>query len=60
MANAIAKNRPHRMSGDLALHVVDVMESFHLSAAAERKVKTRSTCERPAALPAGLPVGELD
>jgi predicted dehydrogenase len=50
MANGIASGRPHRASGALALHVLDVMESIHDAAAAGTAVELRTTCERPAAL----------
>src|SRR5207237_339513 len=29
MAAAIVENRPHRASGDLAYHVLDIMQGFH-------------------------------
>ena len=48
------------MNGQMALHIVEVMESFHTSADAGKKIVMQSTCERPAALPPGLAVGELD
>ncbi|MDG1459061.1 MAG: Gfo/Idh/MocA family oxidoreductase [Pseudoprimorskyibacter sp.] len=54
MAQAIAENRPHRCSLELALHVVDVMTSI-LSAGTERKwIDISTTCERPAPLDATL------
>jgi predicted dehydrogenase len=59
MAEAIQKRRPHRMSGELGLHVLEVMESFHTSSKAGRKISLQSKCRRPEALPAGLPVGKV-
>ncbi len=32
MAHAILEGRPHRASGDLALHVLEVMEAFETAA----------------------------
>ena len=60
MAEALRKEQPHRMSGELALHVVEVMESFHLSADAGKKIVMKSTCEQPRPLPPGLEPGQLD
>jgi predicted dehydrogenase len=60
LANAQVTGRAHRLNGDMSLHIVEVMESFHLSAEAGKKIVMQSNCERPAALPAGLPLGELD
>jgi predicted dehydrogenase len=51
MAAAISEGRPHRASGDLALHVLDVMESLRRSAATGRVVRLRTTCEQPLPLP---------
>jgi predicted dehydrogenase len=60
MAQAIVTGRPHRASGALAGHVLDVMCAFEEASAAGRHVTIKSTCERPAALPVGLKPGELD
>ncbi len=53
MAWAIRQNRPHRTSGDLALHVLEVMEAFQISSDEGRHVTISSRPERPAAMPAG-------
>ncbi len=60
MAYAIQSGRPHRASGDLAFHVLDIMLSLEESAALGQHVTLRSAVDQPAALPAGLPDGELD
>jgi predicted dehydrogenase len=60
MAQAIRANRPHRASGALALHVLEVMEAFQTSSDTGRAIEISSRPERPAPLPAGLAVGELD
>lgn len=44
---------PHRASGELALHVLDIMESIHEASATNRAVRLTTTCQRPATLPAG-------
>jgi predicted dehydrogenase len=60
MAKAITTNRPHRASGDLAFHVLEIMAAFEQSSTTGQHVDLKSTCERPAALPVGLALGELD
>jgi predicted dehydrogenase len=60
LAYAIRSGRPHRATGELANHVVEVMEAFEKSSVTGRHVKIASTCERPAMLPTGLASGELD
>jgi predicted dehydrogenase len=55
MAAAIQENRPHRASGDLAFHVLDVMLSILDAAKSGTTVKLDSVVDRPAALPVGLP-----
>jgi predicted dehydrogenase len=60
MAYAICSGRPHRASGELAAHVLDIMHAFEHSSSAGRTIELTTTCERPAPLPAGLPPGVLD
>jgi predicted dehydrogenase len=60
MAHAIRAARPHRASGALAFHVLEVMEGFQTSSDAGAAVKISTRPERPAPLPASLTVGELD
>ncbi|HVA88593.1 MAG TPA: Gfo/Idh/MocA family oxidoreductase [Chloroflexota bacterium] len=50
MAEAIRNGRPHRASGDLAYHVLDVMQAIHETAADGQRRTIESTCERPEAL----------
>jgi len=59
MAYAIRSNRPHRANGDLALHVLEVMEAFHTAAAEGRTIKITTATERPAPLPVSLVDGRL-
>ena len=60
MAYGIAGGRPHRASGELAYHVLDLMESLLAASDEGRHIMIASTCARPAALPVGLPDGTLD
>ncbi len=52
MALAIRSKRPHRASGDLALHVLEVMEAVGRSAETRRAIEIKTAPERPA------PIGE--
>jgi predicted dehydrogenase len=60
MANAIRAGRPHRASGELALHVLDAMEAAADASRKGKAVMLTTTCQRPAALPMGLLPGTLD
>ena len=60
MAYAIQSGRPHRASGDLAFHVLDIMQALDESAALGQHVDIESTLELPLALPPDLPAGVLD
>jgi len=60
MAMALRSGRPHRASGDLAFHVLDIMQTIHEAPAKGRYQTLKSTCERPAPLPMGLKPGTLD
>lgn len=60
MAAAMQSGRPHRASGALAFHVLDIMEALHDAARSGHHQELASTCERPAPLPMGLEKGQLD
>lgn len=60
MAHAIQTNRPHRANGELALHVLEIMEAIHVASAESHHIQLTTTCDRPAALPLDAPVGILD
>ncbi len=60
MVRAIQTGRPHRASGTLAYHVLDVMLSFNESSVSRQHITIESRCERPAPLPMGLSPGEID
>lgn len=53
MAMAIRGDRPHRASGELALHVLEVLEAFETSSRSGQFVRMASTCLRPEPVPAG-------
>lgn len=54
MARAIAGGTAHRAAGELAYHVLDVMESMLASAQAGLAVEITSSCARPAPVPLGV------
>jgi len=57
MARAIAGDQPHRASGEMAYHVLEVMQRLIDSSADGRRLEIDSTLERPAPVPLGpLPV----
>jgi predicted dehydrogenase len=60
MAQAIRQGRPHRASGELAFHVLEVMEAFQTSSDLGATVAIASRPERPQPMPARLKTGELD
>ena len=53
MADAIRNDRPHRASGDLAFHVLEVMEAFQRSSDSGQHIAMTTRPERPAPLPVG-------
>ena len=59
MAHAIASDRPHRASGDLALHVLEVMEAFEKSSQSGAVIEIATPVERPAPLAHSLVDGRL-
>ncbi len=58
MASAIRAGRPHRASGELAYHVLDVMAAFEEASTSGRHVAITSGPPRVAALSAGWPDAE--
>jgi predicted dehydrogenase len=60
MANGLASGRPHRANGDMAYHVLDIMQAVEESSATGRHVSMDSTCRQPEPLPLGLLAGRLD
>ena len=53
MATAIRRNRPHRASGDLALHTLEILEALEQSAVEGRTIPLQTRCTRPEPLPLG-------
>ena len=60
MASAIESGRPHRASGELAYHVLDVMEGFLDASRDSAYYRPESSAERPAPLPLGLPANSVE
>jgi predicted dehydrogenase len=60
MAQAIRTGRPHRANGDLAFHVLEVMEAFQRSSDEGRHIAITTKPERPAMMPVQLKTGEFD
>lgn len=59
MAYGILGNRPHRASGDLALHALEVMEAFDIASRETRIVDIKTPVERPAPISDSLVGGRL-
>lgn len=59
MASALVGGRAHRCNGELALHVLEVMEAFGTSAEQGKAVTMTTTVERPEPLSASLSNGQL-
>ncbi len=60
MAYGLVYGRPHRASGELAYHILEVMHAFEDASQTGRHVDIESSCVQPAALPLGLMPGRLD
>ncbi|MBO9598736.1 MAG: Gfo/Idh/MocA family oxidoreductase [Cohnella sp.] len=60
MARAIQVGRKHRANGELAYHVLEAMHGFHDAAEQGKHYVMKSSCERPAPMPLGLPDFKLD
>jgi predicted dehydrogenase len=60
MAVAIRTGRPHRASGEMAYHVVDIVNAIHEASQQNRHIELESTCSRPAPLPQGLADWTID
>lgn len=59
MALAIVNDRPHRCSGDLALHALEVMEAFDVASREERIVDIATRVARPAPLLESVENGKI-
>lgn len=54
MAHAIRDGYEHRANGQLAYHVLDIMQAFHEASRDGKHIELTSTCNRPAPLDIGL------
>lgn len=59
MAQGILDNRPHRANGDLALHVLEVMEAFATASSEGRTVDIKTPVQRPEPLATSLKDGRI-
>lgn len=53
MAAAIRAGRPHRASGMLALHVLEVLDAFERSSIEGCHIAIETPCDRPEKMPLG-------
>ena len=60
MAMAIRQGRPHRASGELALHVLEVLDAFGRSSNEGWHIDITSPAMRPAAVPLGADESVFD
>jgi predicted dehydrogenase len=49
MAAAIREDRPHRANGEMAFHVLDLLQSFGEASTSGQHIEIQSRCQRPAA-----------
>jgi hypothetical protein len=59
MAQGILDNRPHRANGDLALHVLEVMEAFATASREGCTIDIKTPVTRPAPLADSLRDGRI-
>jgi len=55
MVDALRHDRPHRASGDIALHVLEIMAAFEKSSREGRAIEMETRPQRPEPLKPGLP-----
>ena len=60
MAVAIKNGRPHRASGEMGAHAVDILNAIHESAERGQRIDLATTCAQPAPLPTGLANWTID
>lgn len=60
LAYGLLSGRPHRASGALAFHVVDIMQALYEASEQGQHIEISSACQQPSALPADLAEGVLD
>ncbi len=54
MADALRSDRPHRASGEMALHVLEAMDAILRSAEQQTPLALQTRCARPDPVPAGF------
>jgi predicted dehydrogenase len=54
MAHAVRTGQPHRASGELTLHVLELMHAIHTASSTGSHVTPAHPCPRPAPLGMGL------
>ncbi|MBT9492783.1 MAG: Gfo/Idh/MocA family oxidoreductase [Paucibacter sp.] len=54
MADALRASRPHRASGEMALHVLEAMDAILRAAEQHRPLSLQTRCARPEPVPAGF------
>ena len=60
MAYALLSGRSHRANGEMAYHVLDIMQGFLDASESGMHYNLSSSCQRPEPLPIGLSDGLLD
>ncbi len=60
LAHALRAGRPHRASGDLARHVLDITLAVFESSQTERHVHLATRPDRPAPMPVGATERRID
>lgn len=58
MVHAMRENRPHRASGALGLHVLEIMHAVHEASSSERYATLRFPVPRPEPFPADAPTAD--
>ena len=57
MVVSTVEEEQHRANGEVALHVLEIMESIHVASETGRHVELSTRCERPRPLPEGVYAG---
>ena len=60
MASSIRANKKSRLDAELGFHILDVMQSIHESSDSGQHVTIKSICDKPTAVPTGLPEGVFE
>ena len=54
MARAIVNGGKYRANGELAFHVLEIMEGFYVSSDTGKAYEMTSTCEKPEIMPVNM------